>query len=285
MSARPMSPPEARIAELTQKLRAEQVRAEHQRPGFDQGQHQENRSAVSALASQQTTEAIENAAKAAVARAVLPLIEDVTIRPIPPKPSLFPEQSVPTTEAPATKAFIPPAPERSPSKPRRMPEIDELPRPAQAELRAQRGEHPETEQPEKRRGGDSFAGLLRWVWADGRRKLRAKTCHQMHGPAGRLRRVQSTVPRLHPGRRRRFHCRGHWSRYQNMPSAPLIRRSTRLAGRPMCIARRINSTFQPSCADKPIEDALFGRGCRRSRRESLFAPVLRPRRMEAARSG
>ena len=153
MSARPMSPPEARIAELTQKLRAEQVRAEHQRPGFDQGQHQENRSAVSALASQQTTEAIENAAKAAVARAVLPLIEDVTIRPIPPKPSLFPEQSVPATEAPATKAFIPPAPERSPSKPRRMPEIDELPRPAQAELRAQRGEHPETEQPEKRRGG------------------------------------------------------------------------------------------------------------------------------------
>jgi cell division protein FtsZ len=56
-------------------------------------------------------------------------------------------------EAAAPKAFIPPAPERLPNRPRRMPEFDELPRPAQAELRARRGEHSDTEHPEKRKGG------------------------------------------------------------------------------------------------------------------------------------
>ena len=34
-----------------------------------------------------------------------------------------------------------------------MPDIDEFPRPAQAELRAQRGEQAETDPPEKRKGG------------------------------------------------------------------------------------------------------------------------------------
>ena len=143
---RSMSAPEARIAELTQKLRADQIRAEQQRAPADRSERKEG-------ASQQTAEAIEHAAKAAVARAVLPAIEDVTIRPIPPKPSLFPEQPSAVGEFPAPKAFIPPAPEHAPVKPRRMPDIDELPRPAQAELRAQRGEQVQTEAPEKRKGG------------------------------------------------------------------------------------------------------------------------------------
>jgi cell division protein FtsZ len=146
--ARPISPPEARIAELTQKLRADQIRAE---------QKEARPSAAGVMAgspAQQTAEAIENAAKAAVARAVLPLVEDVTIRPIPPKPSLFPEPAPAAVAEPAAPtAFIPPAAERMPSRPRRMPEFDELPRTAQAELRAQRGEQGEGEQPEKRKGG------------------------------------------------------------------------------------------------------------------------------------
>ena len=151
--------PEARIAELTQKLRAEQQRGE-QRP--------EARALPLATptmppVSQQTSEAIEQAARAAVAAAVLPPMDDVTIRPIPPKPSLFPEQSAGSPEPPpAPRAFIPPAPERTGNRPRRMPEIDELPRPAQAELRAKRGEQGEGEHPEKRK-----VGLLRRLadWA------------------------------------------------------------------------------------------------------------------------
>jgi cell division protein FtsZ len=158
---RPITAPEARIAELTQKLRADQIREEQQRPPADRGERKENRMLGAAgpvtatNASQQNAEAIENAAKAAIARAVLPMMEDVTIRPIPPKPSLFPEQAAAAVpgEPTAPKAFIPPAPERTSAKPRRMPEIDELPRPAQAELRAQRGEQANTEHGEKRKGG------------------------------------------------------------------------------------------------------------------------------------
>jgi cell division protein FtsZ len=154
--SRSISAPEARIAELTQKLRADQMRAEQQRP-TDRVEQKDARAlsgaAAAGSAAQQTAEAIETAAKAAVARAVLPLAEDVTVRPIPLKPSLFPEPSPAMVEAAAPKAFIPPAPERLPNRPRRMPEVDELPRPAQAELRARRGEHSDTEHPEKRKGG------------------------------------------------------------------------------------------------------------------------------------
>ena len=144
--------PEARIAELTQKLRVDQLRADPpQRPA----ERIETRALATPTAptapSPQTSEAIEAAAKAAVAAAVLPMIEDVTIRPIPPKPSLFPEQMAPPAEPPPTpRAFIPPAPERTVNRPRRMPGIDELPRPAQAELRAKLGEG-EVDHPEKRK--------------------------------------------------------------------------------------------------------------------------------------
>ena len=113
LSARPATAPEARIAELTQKLRADQIRADQQRHGTDRGERRDHRtaepahSAIPTIAPQQTTEAIENAAKAAVARAVLPLIEDVTIRPIPPKPSLFPEQSAACERATGSEGVYP----------------------------------------------------------------------------------------------------------------------------------------------------------------------------------
>jgi cell division protein FtsZ len=87
---------------------------------------------------------------------VLPItsIEDVTIRPMQPKPSLFPESATnepPASEPALPRAFIPPAPERPGNRPQRMPRMDELPIPAQNELRAQLGEAPAAEHPEKRR--------------------------------------------------------------------------------------------------------------------------------------
>jgi cell division protein FtsZ len=145
---RPVTAPEARIAELTQKLRADQLRAEQQQRAAPE---RDDLRAPSAPAVPPRQEAIEAAAKAAVAAAVLPMIEDVTIRPIPPKPSLFPEHmAMPVEPPPAPRAFIPPAPERTTNRPRRMPGIDELPRPAQAELRAKRGED-DPDHPEKRK--------------------------------------------------------------------------------------------------------------------------------------
>jgi len=93
--------------------------------------------------------AVESAAHAAVAAALLPptAIEEVSIRPMPTKPSLFePAGEAPQAELPIPASFIPPAPERTARAPR-MPRIDELPLPAQNEIRAQRGEladdHPE----------------------------------------------------------------------------------------------------------------------------------------------
>jgi len=90
---------------------------------------------------------IESAAKAAIASAV----ENVTIRPLAPKPSLFidPVANEPEAEMPA--AFIPPQAERMPPRAPRMPRIDELPVPAQNEIRARRGELPQDDHPEKRR--------------------------------------------------------------------------------------------------------------------------------------
>ncbi|HZD90288.1 MAG TPA: cell division protein FtsZ [Pseudolabrys sp.] len=92
----------------------------------------------------------ESAAHAAVAAALLPTgIEDVSLRPMPMKPSLFDappaEPAPPPHEPPPAESFIPPQAERAMRAPR-MPRIDELPLPAQNEIRAQRGE-----------GGDAHA--------------------------------------------------------------------------------------------------------------------------------
>jgi cell division protein FtsZ len=95
---------------------------------------------------------VESAAHAAVAAAILPTsIEDVSIRPMPIKPSLFEstQGDTPAAEPQMPAAFIPPAPERYARTPR-MPRIDELPLPAQNEIRAQRGEL-DDDHPEKRR--------------------------------------------------------------------------------------------------------------------------------------
>jgi len=100
--------------------------------------------------------AVESAAQAAVAAAILPppsAAEDVSIRPMPMKPSLFePPPAEMAQPEPPPNTFIPPAPERVAVPPRapRMPRIDELPLPAQNEIRAQRGEVAD-DHPEKRR--------------------------------------------------------------------------------------------------------------------------------------
>jgi cell division protein FtsZ len=99
------------------------------------------------------TAASIEAAHAAVAAAILPpLTDDVSIRPMPMKPSLFEaalgEAAQP--EATLAKTFIPPAPDRGVVRTPRMPRIDELPLPAQNEIKAQRGELGD-DHPEKRR--------------------------------------------------------------------------------------------------------------------------------------
>jgi cell division protein FtsZ len=84
----PTSTPESRLAELTQKLRADQQRLADriERSRGDQNAAAQPAAAASSSAAH-AQDAIENAARAAVAAAVLPMTtDDVTIRPMQPKP-------------------------------------------------------------------------------------------------------------------------------------------------------------------------------------------------------
>jgi cell division protein FtsZ len=98
--------------------------------------------------------AVEQAATAAVAAALSqPVsIDDVTLRAVPQKPSLFIEPPVeePVQQREVPDVFVPPQPERILQRPR-MPRIEDLPPPAQRQLRAKQGEPVELEHPEKQR--------------------------------------------------------------------------------------------------------------------------------------
>jgi len=134
---------DSRLAELTQKLRSNTTRL------ADRIEREPARAEQSGPPA---------GAKSAAPASALPpatAIEDVTIRPIPPKPSLFleaaDEQSGPLAQEPSPhRHFIPPQPERAPNRAARMPRIEDLPLPAQNEVRASRGQMPEPN-PEKRR--------------------------------------------------------------------------------------------------------------------------------------
>ncbi|MGB7258200.1 MAG: cell division protein FtsZ, partial [Pseudolabrys sp.] len=133
------APAEVRAAEIARKARpeapriADRIERSHPIPA-------------------QAPASMESAAHAAVAAALLPptAIEDVSIRPMPLKPSLFEPANEPVAEAPLPQTFIPPMPDRSYAQTPRMPRIDELPLPAQNEIKQQRGELTD-DHPEKRR--------------------------------------------------------------------------------------------------------------------------------------
>jgi cell division protein FtsZ len=135
----------SRLAELSQTLRANTQRVAERPERTDQA----HRAVAQALA-------VAPAETAASAPAAEASIEDVTIRPIaPPKPTLFMEPADPVPEAaPALaepeKPFIPPQAERPALRPPRMPRIDELPIPAQNQIRAREAETAEPA-PQKQR--------------------------------------------------------------------------------------------------------------------------------------
>jgi len=157
-AGRPSPAPESRLAELAQKLRQDQLRL------AERVERADSRAPMATpvlppapTMTAPSSDAIESAAKAAVAAAVLPLSgdEEVTIRPIPAKP-LFLEplaEQEPEDEASPAGAFIPPSPDRSARPGRSMPRLEDLPLPGQNELRAVRGESSPADLPEKRRMG------------------------------------------------------------------------------------------------------------------------------------
>jgi cell division protein FtsZ len=154
---------ESRIAELAQRLKADNARIADRVERVGQ---QASRAASSAPpqsaspgASGSTASlrpSLDQAATAAVAAALAPHGEEVSIRPMPTKPGLFAapfdNQAAPTAEPAVPKAFIPPQPERPMSRGApRMPTFEELPLPGQNEYRARHGQPIDAEHPEKRR--------------------------------------------------------------------------------------------------------------------------------------
>jgi cell division protein FtsZ len=147
---------ESRIAELAQRLKADNARIADR---IERAGRQASRPATSPQAAPASMPAgrrpsLDQAATAAVAAALAPQGDEVAIRPMAnARPGLFAESPAKEIAEPAIpKAFIPPQPERpiSRSAPR-MPTLDELPLPGQNEYRARRGEPIATEHPEKRR--------------------------------------------------------------------------------------------------------------------------------------
>jgi cell division protein FtsZ len=151
--------PDSRLAELTARLRADNARL------AERAQKLEATAAHAAHStSQRPTNTVERAALAAIAAAVAPEVPlapaalqsasygDVTVRPIAQKPSLFAEPEA--AKAPVQEAlpekFIPQAAERPPVRAPRMPKFEDLPMPAQNEIRQARGEA-EEEHPQKTR--------------------------------------------------------------------------------------------------------------------------------------
>ncbi|TMJ50778.1 MAG: cell division protein FtsZ [Alphaproteobacteria bacterium] len=154
--------PENRLADLTARLRADNARLAERTQKLEA-----HAPASAAAAPQRSSNNHERATLAAIAAAVAPdapqpaaaapvqpvSYGDVTVRPIAQKPSLFPDhRAAPAaSDEPITpETFIPQAAERAPARSPRMPKFEDLPMPAQAEIRHARGE-PEEDHPQKNR--------------------------------------------------------------------------------------------------------------------------------------
>jgi cell division protein FtsZ len=156
----PAAVAESRLADLTARLRADNQRMAERAQRLEAQVPAGAPGPVGAPMAPRPN--VERAALAAIAAAVADVPQapapmqtygDVTVRPIAQKPTLFPEpeQAPFAMHEPMTpETFIPPQAERPPARAPRMPRLDELPMPAQAEIRQARGEV-EDETPQKTR--------------------------------------------------------------------------------------------------------------------------------------
>jgi cell division protein FtsZ len=158
--------PDNRLAELTARLRADNQRMAERAAAAARVQTvamPEQAVVEPVVAQKPQQDRAERAALAAIAAAVAPEMEtapkaqavydDVTVRTISTRPSLFPDHEPAAREEqfqPAPATFVPAAAERIPVRAPRMPDFDELPLPAQNEIRQARGEEVD-DQPERRR--------------------------------------------------------------------------------------------------------------------------------------
>jgi cell division protein FtsZ len=145
------SPAEQRIAELTSRFK-------QPAPGTRSPEPQTLptfRAPTQGHAQQPAAEQAEAPAENAYDAQVVAAIEDVTIRAAAPKPPLAEPQQQDTAyyaeDDGHEQAYVPPAAERVPARGARMPRIEDLPMPAQAQIRASREQAPEAPAPDKKR--------------------------------------------------------------------------------------------------------------------------------------
>jgi cell division protein FtsZ len=166
----PPSSPDSRLADLTARLRADNARLAERAQKLEATVPAQAAPVAQAPAPvpQRPSANVERAALAAIAAAVSPEVPqhpaaqaplqpasygDVTVRPIAQKPTLFPDHEtakVEVREVATPETFIPQAAERAPARAPRMPKFEDLPMPAQNEIRQARGES-EDEHPQKTR--------------------------------------------------------------------------------------------------------------------------------------
>jgi cell division protein FtsZ len=143
--AAPAASTDARLAELSQKLRSTTSRAAKPAEPVIERTPAPERPSVAAETHPATAHAFDQPTAT---------IEDVTLRPLTLPPTMFPEPVAEHrpehVEEPAGN-FIPPVAERPQARGPRMPRIDELPLPAQNEIRARH--MPPSAEPEKPRLG------------------------------------------------------------------------------------------------------------------------------------
>jgi cell division protein FtsZ len=146
---------ETRIAELTQRLRADTQRMQERLQRAEDAP----RPAAAPLAPQPAPTVAETTATAAVARA----LEGVTIKPMAPMPTLLEpaaaQPAPPAAEPPMPKVFIPPRPEPAQNRSPRMPRIDEFPPHAQNQMRASQSPQPEAHEVEAEKPRSLLARL------------------------------------------------------------------------------------------------------------------------------
>lgn len=158
--------PESRLADLTARLRADNQRLAERAAKLEQQASQAPAGPAPMVPAPRPAPNLERDTLAAVAAAMasepVPASApvqpasygDVTVRPIAQKPSLFPEpeaqRAAPIEPAAPPETFIPQAAERVPTRAPRMPKFEDLPMPAQAEIRQARGDEGE-DHPQKTR--------------------------------------------------------------------------------------------------------------------------------------
>jgi cell division protein FtsZ len=150
--------PESRLADLTARLRADNQRLAERAAKLEAQAAAQVHATVAPTSApapmQRPAPSLERDTLAAVAAAMAPdsvpaaapvqpaSYGDVTVRAIAQKPSLFPEPEAhrlaPVEVMAPPETFIPQAAERVPARAPRMPKFEELPMPAQAEIRQAR---------------------------------------------------------------------------------------------------------------------------------------------------